>query len=210
MTLRTLSLAATGLALFSFGCSDAPARPAKVGMYVLIRNPEPSVAPGRSCPASSGIEWDIGKTLKENGVIIGVDSPRSTDFGTTLENGKSNAKIDCTVRKSGAFLATGEGVDPQIMPSGLLTFNLSGTAKPKGTPATNTVTTSLFTSVTFGIRSTPGFPECSITAVHEQAPGALWADFDCPALAEPTEPNKACHASGTMVFEYCSTGEEDE
>jgi hypothetical protein len=42
-----------------------------------------------------------------------------------------------------------------------------------------------------------------MTNVHEMAPGALWADFDCPALTNPSEPALACHASGTIVVEYC-------
>lgn len=213
MTLRTLSLTATALSLFAFGCSDAPARPAKVGLYVRLSNPEPTVpeAAGKSCPASSGIEWDLGKAVKVDGRVIDVESPSPTDFGTTLENKKSDAEIKCTVRKNGTFVATGGGLDPQITPpNGRITFTFAGTAKPNGTPATNTMTTTLYTPVSLGIQTAPDFPECIVTAVHEQAPGALWADFDCPALTQNGNPSVACHASGTMVFEYCKTGEEEE
>jgi hypothetical protein len=195
------------------GCSDAPARPAKLGLYMLVRNPDASVTEvaGRSCPTSSGVEWDIGKSLRSGGKVTGVDSPRPNDFGTTVEDGKSGVKIECTVRKNGVFTATGEGTDPIITPpDGLIKFTLSGTAKEKGTPVTNQGELFLYTPKTFDVRTSTGFPACTITAVHEQAPGALWADFDCPALTKPTEPARACHASGTIVLEYCKTGEEDD
>jgi hypothetical protein len=209
--LRPLSFAAAGLAVFAFGCSDAPARPAKLGLYVMIRNPsDPSVA-GKQCPATTGIEWDIGKAIKDNnGKVIDVDSPTPTDFGTTLEDGKSNAKIDCTVRKSGSFMSNGEGVDPQIMPNGLITFDMSGAAKPGGSPQTNAIGATFYTPVTFQLRTTSSLPSCFISAVHELAAGALWASFECPALVEPTTPDVACSASGTFVMEYCKTGEEED
>lgn len=212
MLIRPLPFAAALVALFAIGCSDAPARPAKLGLYMLVRNPEPTVpgVAGKSCPTSSGVEWDVGKTIRENGMNVAVDSPRSNDFGTTLEDGKSGVSINCTVRKNGAFVSKGQGTDPIITPpDGLIKFSFSGTAKKKGTPVTNTAELSVYTPKTFEVRTSPGFPPCAITSVHEQAPGALWADFDCPALTQPTEPNRACHASGTIVLEYCDTGEED-
>jgi hypothetical protein len=212
MMLRPLSFAAAGLAVFAIGCSDAPARPAKLGLYVIIKNPsDPSVA-NRQCPASTGIEWDIGKTIKDNsGKPIDVDSPTPTDFGATLEDGQSNAEIECTVRKSGSFMSTGGGIDPVITPpNGRINFDMSGAAKPGGSPQTNAVGASFYTPVTFQIRTTSALPSCFISAVHELAAGALWASFECPALTEPTSPDVACSASGTIVMEYCKTGEEED
>jgi hypothetical protein len=215
MKLCPLSFISVGLTVFAFGCSDAPARPAKVGLYVMIRNPEPNVpeVAGRSCPSSSGIEWDIGKAIKDpnTGKVIDVDSPTPTDFGTTLEDGQNGAEIACTVRSGGSFISKGFGLDPQIMPPDhQIRFQMRGTGKKGGTPATNTVISSFHTPVTQEVASNPGFPGCIITSVHEQAPGALWADFDCPALTQTGSPSVACHASGTLVLEYCKTGEEDE
>jgi len=210
MMLRPLPFAAALVSLAAIGCSDAPARPAKLGLYMMIRNPEPST-PGvanKSCPSSSGVEWDIGKAIKANGQIVDVDSPTPTDFGTTLEDGKSGVSLKCTVRKNGSFNAEGGGTDPMITPpDGIINFTMSGTAK-KSTPTT--ITVSVYTPRTFSIRNNLGFPSCTMTAVHEQAPGALWADYDCPALTDVTEPNRACHASGTIVMEYCKTGEEED
>jgi hypothetical protein len=212
MTPRLLPFAAMTVALAAIGCSDAPARPAKLGLYMMIRNPDPipEVA-GRSCPTSTGVEWDIGKATRSGGVVTNVDSPSPTDFGTTLEDGKSATNISCTIRKSGSVDSDGGGTDPQITPpGGLINFVMSGTAKKSGTPATNLISLSVYTPLTFQLSSNPGFPGCSITSVHEQAPGALWADFSCPALTNPSEPNRACKATGTIVLEYCKTGEEEE
>jgi hypothetical protein len=211
MMSRHLPFAVLTVAFAAVGCSDAPARPAKLGLYMMIRNPSPTVIqPGQNCPTSTGVEWDIGKPIRMNGMVVDVDSPTPTDFGTTLEDGKGGADITCTVRKSGSFGAVGGGTDPLITMGGDVNFNLGGTAKKSGTPATNLVNLSVYTSKTFQLSLNPGFPSCSITAVHELAPGALWADYDCPALTEVSTPQVACHVSGTIVLEYCKTGEEEE
>ena len=209
---RLLPFAAVTVAFAAIGCSDAPARPAKLGLYMMIRNPDPipEVA-GRTCPTSTGVEWDIGKSIVQNNMVVGVDSPSPTDFGTTLEDGKSGANITCTVRKSGSVNSDGGGTDPMITPpGGIINFTLNGTAKKSGTPATNAITVAIYTPLTLSLSSNSGFPGCSMTAVHEQAPGALWADFNCPALTSPSEPSRACRASGTIVLEYCKTGEEED
>jgi hypothetical protein len=211
MTPRLLPFAAMTMALAAIGCSDAPARPAKLGLYMMIRNPDPiPEVMGRSCPTSTGVEWDIGKATRQGGVVVDVDSPTPTDFGTTLEDGKSETRISCTMRKNGSFDADGGGKDPQITPpGGLINLTMSGTAKRSGTPATNIIQLGVYTPLTSDLRSNPGFPGCSITTVHEQAPGALWADFDCPALTKVGD-STACRARGTIVLEYCKTGEEEE
>ena len=182
------------------------ARPPKLGLYVLIRNPsDPSVA-GKQCPASSGIEWDIGAPITTNGMIVDVDSPGPLDFGTTLGDGEKDTEISCLVTVGGAVTATGGGVDPVItQPNGLINITISGTAADSGTAATNTFDLSVYTPVTLTIASSQTLPSCSFTAIHEQAPGALWADFSCPALVPPGDPNVACQANGTLVMEYCET-----
>jgi hypothetical protein len=173
---------------------------------MMLRNPDaslPEVA-GRTCPTSTGVEWDIGEHIVQNGVVVSVDSPTPTDFGSPVEDGTLDVSITCSVLQDGTFQIDGGGMDPQITPpGGLINFTMSGTAKKSGTPATNTSSLAVYTPLTFQLSSNPGFPGCSITSLHEQAPGALWADFDCPALTNPSEPTRACHASGTILVEYC-------
>ena len=209
MTLRSLSFVAVPLVLFALGCSDAPARPAKLGLSVMVKNPDQTgMGVGRSCPTMTGVQFDIGKAIRSGGMVTGVDSPTASDFGTTLEDGQSGTHIACTVRKSGQVTSDGGGTDPQITrPNGLINFTFSGTAKKGST--TGTASMSVYTQQTGSIRWNTGFPKCAVTAVHEQDAGALWADFDCPLLTEPTNPGLGCHASGTIVLEYCKTGEEE-
>ena len=230
--MRPLSLVAGIVALFAMGCSDAPKRPAKIGLYVMIRNPsDPSVA-GKTCPASSGIEWDTGGritnyvctgtgpscpgALSRESCIQGgcnwtkqttdVNSPSPSGPGKTLEDGKSNASISCVIRKNGSVNAEGGGIDPQITPpDGRINFTFGGNGKTAG----NNLNVSFYTPLTQFIESSTSLPPCTVTTVHKQAPGALWASFSCPALIKSGEPNVACQASGTIVMEYCDTGEDE-
>ena len=89
-------------------------RPSRIGLRMLIRNPDPNQpeTAGRTCPAASGIEWDVGQPIEMNGQVIGVDSPTSTDFGTTLDDGEHNAQVLCTVMPDGTFSVDGGGRDP--------------------------------------------------------------------------------------------------
>jgi hypothetical protein len=190
----------------SAGGSGGSARPAKLGLTLLLRNTDrdlPETA-GRACPATTGVEWNVGMPLERDGVVIGVDSPTPVDFGVTVADGEHDTQISCVVGADGAFSLVGDGVDPQITPpSGLVSVAFSGNAVPNGE-----VDVSIYTPITFDIRTAPGYPPCHVTAVHEQSPGALWADFECPALISASEPSLACRASGTVVVEYCETGED--
>jgi hypothetical protein len=181
-------------------------RPPKLGLNIMLRNPDPTLADtaGRTCPTTTGIEWDIGRAIETNGMIVDVDSPTPTDFGSTLADGEDDTTVSCSVTVDGAFSIDGGGIDPLLPPpDGLVNFTLAGTANRPG--GANVTGLSVYTPRTFSLRTEAGFPPCAMTAVHEVTPGALWADFDCPALTQPTTPNIACHASGTIVAEYCET-----
>jgi len=183
-------------------------RPSRIGLRMLFSNPgseQPETA-GRTCSAGSGIEWDVGRPIEMNGQIVNVASPSTTDFGSTLEDGEHDAHVRCMVMSDGTFSVEGGGIDPQLVPpNGTINFRLSGVANETSTPGANTATISVYTPVTLDMQTQPGFPGCTITTVHEQSPGALWADFTCPALTRAGDPARACHASGTLVIEYCQT-----
>jgi hypothetical protein len=185
------------------GGTGGSALPSKVGLNALLGNPDASASDvaGRSCPASTGIEWDVGAHVTQGGMIIDVDSPTPTDFGSTLEDGELDTEITCSVTATGGFEIAGGGVDPQITrPNGMIQFTFSGTAEPQAN-----LEVALYTPVTLALQSEAGFPPCVVTDVHEHAPGALWADFECPALTTPGNPSVACRANGTVVVEYCAT-----
>ena len=59
---------------------------AKLGLYLLIRNPDPPIA-GRTCPASSGIEWDIGAPVEQNGTGVALDVVGGASIGAIIGAG---------------------------------------------------------------------------------------------------------------------------
>jgi hypothetical protein len=177
---------------------------AKLGLNMMLRNSDPNLpeVAGRTCPTSTGVEWDIGERIVSDGVVVDVDSPTPTDFGSTLEDGTDGASVACSVLPDGTFEVDGGGNDPQITPpGGLINFTMNGAANARG--GTNVRGLAVYTPLTLSLATAEGFPPCGMTNVHEMTPGALWADFDCPALTNPSEPTIACHASGTIVIEYC-------
>jgi hypothetical protein len=185
------------------GTGGSP-RPPKLGLNLMLKNPSDPVVAGSQCPASSGVEWDIGVPELSNGMVVDVHSPTPTDFGSTLADGELDTDIACSVTLGGVLEADGGGVDPMITPpSGRVNFTLSGTASLRG--GVNLTGFSVYTPVTFQLSTDASLPSCVTSAVHEVAPGALWADIACPALVDPTRPGVACQASGTIVLEYCET-----
>ena len=203
MTFRPTLLPVLALATSALACSDPPPRPARLGLMMTLRTQSIPATEGRSCGAGTGITWDLGSP-----------SPTSMSPGGTWEHETNDSDITCTVRDGGAFQARGGGVDPQIaagsMPgNALINFTLSGTASQTA-GAANEAQASVYTTPTFEVRApTTGFPPCRMTVVHEIKPGALWADFECPALTDPSRTGVACRGFGTIVLEYCKTGEED-
>jgi hypothetical protein len=189
-----------GVSGTSTGGNGGSARPAKLGLYLRLQNP---TSGGGLCPAGTGIEWDIGAPILSNGMVVDVDSPTPTDFGSTLEDGELDTEITCSVTADGSVEISGGGVDPVITPpNGRVNFSLAGTASPAN--GFSLIDFSVYTPVTFSLRNS-GAPACAMTTVHEVHEGALWADFDCPALGEATSPDVSCHANGTIVVEYCAT-----
>ncbi len=199
------------LALFGVACSgnshgdndddndNNSGRPPKVGLSVNIKNATSTVGAGRSCPTATGVQWDVGRAIRMNGMVTGVDSPTPQDYGSTLEDGEEGAQISCRVGIDD-FEAIGSGTDPQITPpDGLIRFAFESVI---GMGATGNL--SVYTPRTGQVESL-GAPPCTLTAVHEANAGALWADFNCPLLTTAESPALGCEASGTIVLEYCDT-----
>jgi hypothetical protein len=189
----------------SAGAGGSPG-PSWLGLYLMIRNPDAAAgdAAGLQCPASSGIEWDIGAAVLSNDIVVDVLSPRPTDRGTPVPDGEEDTAVSCTVTPSGMVSVEGGGRDPMITPpNGVLNFTLGATASLRG--GVNVTGLSLYTPITLALRTAPGFPPCTMSDVHEVTQGSFWGDLDCPALVDPSRPDVACHASGTIVIENCAT-----
>ena len=182
-----------------------PSRPAKLGLRLMLRNPDTATAEvaGRPCPAATGIEWDIGAPIVTDGMVVAVDSPSPTDFGMTLVDGEEGTRIDCTITETGSIEADGGGTDPQITPpNGNVNFTLAGPSLVAGGTLTGF---SLYTPITLSLGTEVGYPPCTVSAVHQVTAGGFWGDFACPALVDHGRPDVACQASGTMVLEFCRT-----
>ena len=70
--MRPLSLAVAVVALSAIGCSDAPARPAKLGLYMMIRNP------------SDPDEWTFRVRSTTEGILSAWEATRRWEGELTI------------------------------------------------------------------------------------------------------------------------------
>lgn len=190
----------TGAASGTGGKSGTP----RLGLSLMLQNPDESTTEvaGRLCPAATGVEWDIGAPIDAAGMVVDVASPTPTDIGATLADREEDAQIRCVVKPTGEINSEGGGVDPLMSPpNGLLNFVLNGEASAS---SVNVSEFAVYTPVTLSLGSLEGVP-CTMSDVHEIAPGRFWGDIDCPALTDVARPDVACKATGTIAIENCVT-----
>lgn len=192
---RTLPLVLTlPLALIAAACSDPAPTPAAMG-FSLTMSPPNKDLPGlgsRSCTAG---------TVSSFTYQVGAPTP-----GQTIEDGKSNVTVNCTVRANGTFTVTGKGVDKH---RGIpVSVTVNGAVKDKSTPASNPATMTFFSSDTSQLVTLDGFPGCTVGPVTTLKKGAILTDVDCPLIGGPDDTTSGCAVHGTIAFEYCKTGEE--
>jgi hypothetical protein len=189
------------LAFAAAACSDPPPTPAAMGISINLVKPELTDFPpntdlgSKSCPAGAG----------QATYIIGQPAANKT-----IENGKGGVKVTCQVRGDGTFSAAAAGFDGYTQQrismniSGRITDRASQTAAGEGvmqfyTPDTNALHT-----------NTQKFPGCSFGPVTTLKKGAILTDIMCPILITDDNPSDGCKVKGTIAFEYCTTGEEEE
>jgi hypothetical protein len=178
-------LAVLVLAITSSGCGGSADEDEEsggdeagyIGLYLLLRNPSSS---GGQCPASSGIEWDLGSPSPSSG------SPGNPVSGAS-----------CSVQSSGAFRVSASGTDPAITaPNGRINIDFEGAGQSGGT-----FSASVYTMVTQSLETTT--TPCTTSAVHLLEPGGLWIDLGCPILQDPDRPGVECEAVGRLVLTSC-------
>jgi hypothetical protein len=144
-----------------------------VGLAVMVRNPDSTLGAGRQCPASSGIEWNVG-------------SP-----GAPSEDAR------CFVQSNGNFHVDADGTDPQITPpNGVIRVDFEGTAA-----VGSNVTAAIYTPVTPNLES--GDTPCTVTAVEALSAGEVFVIFNCPLLLTPGSADVACQATVTLGLDAC-------
>jgi hypothetical protein len=191
------SLLTVPLALFAAACSDPPPTPPAAGVSLTLS------------PASA-TEVDLGSRSCNAGpagsFTYGIGMP---DSGRTVENGKSGVTVSCTVRANGVFSANASGTD--VNGHRPVSFTFNGTIKDPKNKASNPGGMTFFAPdagqlITLG---TP-YPDCTYGPVTTLKKGAILSDIDCPLIGTSEDSTGGCKVHGTIAFEYCLTGEEQD
>jgi len=173
-----------------------------MGISINLSDPSATDVPnvdisGRSCTAG------------ESGAatyVIGLPAANKT-----VENGKGGVKVTCTVRGDGSFAAEAAGLDGYTKQR--LSMNISGriTDRTPNAKAAGTGPMQFYTPVTSALFTNfPMFPECTFGPVTTLKKGAILTDITCPILVADNDASSGCKVKGTVAFEYCLTGEEED
>ena len=186
------------LALAAAACSDPPPTPAAMGISINLSDPMQADLPNndigsRSCPAGAS-----GAST----YIIGQPAANKT-----VENGKGGVTVECTVRGDGSFSAEASGYDGYTKQR--LSMNVSGRIADKTLKVAGSGPFQFYTPQTLALHTGNGFPECTFGPVTTLKKGAILTDIDCPIIIASDDSTSGCKVHGTVAFEYCKTGEEE-
>ena len=161
-----------------------PGPPAQASLFFVIGPPG---IPGQGCAISGNYVATIGGPPKAS---IGDPGPREVD-------GVGGARIGCRV-------------------SGDATFDVSGSAEKNATAfvllggmvsaGQGTGTISVAGPGTAGRQLRSAANACDLLvnrAPYQVIKGAIWAEFDCPVVTNPSDPGSTCSAKGEFVLENC-------
>jgi len=191
MTLRWIEPITAGLlAAGTLGCTDSPPPPAKGASNFAL--------------TSGGCNFTGGFTIPE----VGVPTTRTT-LGQRVEDGKSGAKVRCTVSRQGnAFNIAGsvlQGNRSLSVVNGQV--GLDPTIKGHSGPATIIHTDGMSTGT---LESLPGGCTINIYPNQDLAEGRVWGTFLCSTgdaqdgVRSSNNPSASCNAEGSFVFENCN------
>ena len=192
------TLFAFPVALVAAACSDPPPTPAAMGMSLELSQPISSELMGvdiggRTCNARGTGAWTY---------IIGQPAPNKT-----IEDGKNGVSVDCTVRGDGSFVASGEGYDQNTKEQ--LSFNVSGRITDPKSTTVNMGQLAFYTPFTSRLETeSTQYTGCTFGPATVLKKGAVLTDVNCPIIVDPHDSSTGCRAHGTLAFEYCKTGEE--
>ena len=182
------------LSLSAMGCSDPPPTPAAGGVDVMLSPPSASISMGRGCNAGTSGAFTY---------IIGQPNP-----GKTIEDGTHGVNVSCTIRANGSFDASIKGTDDNGKKP--VSFSFTGTIKDQATPASNMSAMTFWSPDTGHLNTLSEFPTCTVGPVITYKPGAMLTDIDCPIIGVTDDSVSGCKVHGTIAFEYCKTGEEED
>lgn len=184
-----------GFALFPLACSDPPSPPHQGAVLESI-GPTPGAT--GACQASSAPFAAPANSDPVSGTAqtISCDTsvPGCKPNANVVVDG-DGASVTCTVSGGGeSFSVNG------VLSTATMGFSIQsqGAFGPSGGKA--------FVSSSHDQHNLQD-PNCDITVVPNQGeikPGAIWANFNCPAFGDPTTGEFNCTASGKVLFENCS------
>jgi hypothetical protein len=193
MLSRAISfLLAVPLSLSALSCSDPPPTPAAGGVDVRLSAPTLADVGSRNCNAGTvgGFEYVIGQP----------------DPGKTIEDGTNGVNVSCTIKADGNFDASIKGTDKNGKQP--VSFSFTGVMKDKTNPASNSSAMTFFSPDTSHLYTLADFPACTVGPVVTYKPGAMLTDIDCPIIGASDDSTSGCKVHGTIAFEYCKTGTE--
>ena len=184
-------------ALAAAACSDPPPTPSATGFTLNLTQPSATEVPdlgSRQCSAGStgNHTYSIGQPAANK----------------TIEDGKSGVAVDCTVRGDGSFFASASGYDN--IGREKLSLNISGRITDKTKKEAGTGSMSFYTPSTLALETHAPYPNCTFGPVQTLKKGAILMDVKCPVIIGTNEVSSGCKVDGTIAFEFCKTGEEED
>jgi len=196
---RLLSaLVISPFALAAAACSDPPPTPAAMGISINLTPASATEVPGVDIQGRSCTAMGTGSATYS----IGQPSPNKT-----IENGKGGVTVECTVRGDGSFSAAASGLD--AFTKQRLSLNVSGRITDSAAKVAGTGGFQFYTPDTAALYTRAPYPDCTFGPVTTLKKGAILADIVCPIIVGE-DPSNGCKAKGTIAFEYCKTGEEED
>ncbi len=185
------------LALAAAACSDPPPTPSATGFTLNLTQPSRTEVPDLGSRACSA-----GATGNHT---YSIGQPQANK---TIEDGKNGVVVDCTVRGDGSFVAKANGYDN--IGKEKLSLVVSGRITDKASTTANTGSLSFYTPSTLALETHQPFPGCTFGPVPTLKKGAILMDVKCPVIVGTSESSSGCRVDGTIAFEYCKTGEEED
>jgi len=180
------------LALSAAACSDPPPSPPAAGVSITLSPPDMTVSSTRSCNAGT-----VGAYTYQ----IGQPDP-----GKTIENGHDGVTVSCLVKGDGTFNGQIAGADERGRPA---SFSFTGQIVDQMNAKANTGSMTSTSPDTGPMTSqVAGFPTCTFGPVTTLKKGAILTDITCPLVGPIDDASSGCAVSGTIAFEYCKTGDE--
>ena len=181
MTLRSIGLSAVALLAYgTIGCTDSPSPAAKGGSHFAITSGGCNVQTGFPIPAEG-------------------QPTSSTHLGSRVEDGKNGAAVDCRVVSSGDGFAFNGSVQ-----AGSRAFTIIGNVAPVDTGGFSGTGTVWHTDPNSpALNSDDGACTVTISPTQDIAPGRVWGSFQCAEVSANNQPDVACRAEGSFVFENC-------